>query len=334
MIAFLVGVVASILLGVVVGFGSIAGAQPVTTGPTVALDRYQMSPGDRLVLTIDGFDAGSVIISVCGNDGRRGATDCNMTESEGLRLNLDAGETVSSIPVATPPAPCPCIVRVSSTGNDEVAVAAIDLVGHPVAPVVGTPSLVDALAVSVTAEAAYGGVIGWVRSSLGGAVAYDVTVTIRNRSTVSLERIAVAGDVGRDAQNVLTSLDLSDPGVIAPGQTWTEVVRAELPAPAYGTVEWRVDVSGVGPTVTATESTRHTPVLLAVLVVVLVVDLAILLWRFVARRRRRSRHAPPDGMPSAIDPDDDGGGWADPDTTETPIVEVVDDRPIREPVGV
>ncbi len=297
------------------------------------LDRYEMAPADRVVLTIDGFDAGSVIISVCGNDARRGATDCNMTESEGLRLNREGGETVSSIPVAAPPAPCPCIIRVSSTGNDEVAVAAIDLIGHPVAPVVGAPDLADALAVSVTAEASPEGLVGWVRSGLGGAMNYDVTVKVRNRSTVTLERIAASGSVGRDADSVLANLDLSDPGVIPPGQTWTEVVRTEVPAPVYGTVEWRVDVSGVGPTVTATESTSHTPILLMVLAIGLVIDLAVLAWRLVSRRRRRSDDAPSDpGIGGGED--DVPRDWADADTTVVRVVDTTDHELAGRPVSV
>ena len=302
-----------------------AGAQAETTGPSVALDRYEMAPTERVVLTLDGFVAGSVIISVCGNDARRGSSDCNMVESEGLRLNREGGETISSIPVAAPPVPCPCIIRVSTTGNDEVAVAAITLIGHPVAPVVGAPSLTDALAVSVSASATPDGLGGWVRSTLGGAATYEVTVKVRNRSTVSLERVAVSGSAGRDAENVLTTLELTDPGEIAPGQTWTEVVQAELPAPVYGSVEWRVDVSGVGPTVAATDSTRHTPVLLAVLVVVLLVDLALLGWRLVARRRRRKEEAGADTDAEGVG----NGEWNDrndatkADTADTTLIDVV-----------
>jgi hypothetical protein len=276
--------------------GHVADAQPVTTGPTVGLDRYEMAPGDRVVLTLGGFESRSVVISVCGNDARRGSTDCNMPESEGLGIDPSRKNTVSSIPVAVPPTPCPCLIRVSSATNDEVAVAAITLIGHPVAPVVGTPGIGEPLAVSITARASPDGFLGWARSSLGGATTYEVTVTVRNRSTQTQNGIVVVGSAGRDAENELVTLAVSDPGSIEPGQTWREVISADLPAPVYGRAEWRVVATGAGPATAASEPTSHQPLLLIVLMVVFVVDFVVLMARFVRRRRRRTSLPPVDDV--------------------------------------
>ncbi len=280
-----VGTLLVALTGGLTVFAPVARAQPVTTGPTVTLDRYEIGPGDRVVLTLDGFESRSVVISVCGNDARRGSADCNMPESEGLGIDRDRENTVSSVPVAVPPTPCPCLIRVSSATNDEVAVAAITLIGHPVAPVVGTPGVGEPLAVSVTAKAAPDGVLGWVRSSLGGATTYDVTVTVRNRSTETQDGVTLIGSAGRGADDELVALDVSDPGSIEPGQTWTEVVRADLPAPVYGAAEWRVVATGAGPATTTTQRTSHQPLLLIVVAFVFVVDLVVVVARFVRRRR-------------------------------------------------
>ena len=87
-------------------------AQGITSGPIVSLDRKELEPGQRVVLNIDGFESLNVTISVCGNDARRGSVDCNMYASEGLKLDTDGTSTVIQIPVAAPPVPCPCVIRV------------------------------------------------------------------------------------------------------------------------------------------------------------------------------------------------------------------------------
>lgn len=289
-----------------IAVGMSVAAQTVTTGPSVMLDRYEMAPGERVVLTLDGFESRSVIIAVCGNDARRGSTDCNMPESEGLGIDLDRENTISSMPVAAPPVPCPCIIRVSSANNDEVAVAAITLSGHPVAPVVGTPGIGEPLAVSVVAEAAPDGFFGWVRSSLGGSTPYVVTVSVRNRSTELVDRVALSGSAGRTADNELTTVALVAPVLLEPGQTVSQTVVADLPAPVYGSVEWRVVASGAGPTATALDSTSHQPILLIVLTAILLVDVVIIVVRLVTRRRRNRQDPNDADNQSSFEPRDHG----------------------------
>lgn len=283
-------------VAVLAAFGATAHATPSTSGPAVSLDRTVVADGDRVVLTIDGFDTLHVTISVCGNEARRGSADCNMFASEGLKLDTDGTSTVVQIPIAMPPAPCPCVVRVSSRTNDEIAIAPITLTGHPVEPLAAAEGLDDPLVVSISAQAASSGVWASARTSLGGAATYDVVVTVRNRSTVLLSNVAVAGSAVRD-HDQLATLELDDPGSIAPGQTWQQVVSAELPAPSIGAIEWKVTVSGAGPTVTAIETTRQRPVLLIALAMLLVVDVSVLTIR--RRVRRRAAHA--DAHDDALD---------------------------------
>lgn len=276
------------LIAVVTGVVLVSPASASVSGPIVTLDRYEMAPGERVVMTIDGFAATSVTISVCGNEARRGSSDCNMTESTGRTLDRDGSSTMLELPIAAPPVPCPCLVRVSSPGNDEVAVAPITLIGHPVGEIVDGSVEDEPLSVAVEVRRAPVDLLGSVTSALGGATTYEVTVVVTNRSTGTFGNVSVSGFAGRDEDDVLTSLDLSDPGELAAGQRWEETVEAELPAPVFGAAEWRVSASGAGPTVTAAAATRHVPVLLLVLAAVFVVDLMLLTWRLVARRRRRS----------------------------------------------
>ena len=299
--------------------GSVVAAQPATSGPRVTLEDDQLAPGDRLQFTLSGFEGSAVIITVCGNDGLRGSVDCNTIQSEGLRLNREVGPTVSSIPVPVPPMPCPCIVQVADTDNTQIAVAPLVIVGHPVAPTVAPAAFVQPIVVSVVSEPADVGLADRLRSSAGGSTAYDVTVEVRNRSSQRVENIKMSGSAGRSGRDDLVSIDFADPGAIEPGQTWTEQVTAMLPSPVWGSVEWRTTAAGSGPSVTATETTTHMPVLLIVLIVVLVTDILLLLARLILRLVRRSRKSggdPPDN-PFLDGP---GGGIAGGTSIETNLL--------------
>ncbi|CAB4886736.1 unannotated protein [freshwater metagenome] len=269
----------------------VAFAQPmvqsggVTSGPVVTSDKTEINPGEFVVLTIEGFTASFVTISVCGNEARRGSADCNMVASEGMRLSLDHTPTRSQIPVAAPPVGCPCVIRVSNRTNDEIAVVPITLIGHPDAPVVNGPTINNALAVSISARAASGGLLSGLRPSLGGPTTYEVTVTVKNRSTVALNQVRLSGSAGRSSTDSLAVLALDNPGEIAPGQTWQQIVSAVVPAPSFGSVEWRVAASGAGPTISATDITHHRPLLLLLLTMLLVVIVFMLAMRYRIRRR-------------------------------------------------
>ena len=257
-----------------------------TTGPTVTPDRTSASPGERVTIVINGFEASAVTVSVCGNQDRRGSSDCNMAASQSVELSTDDTPTVAQIQVVAPPVGCPCLIRVSSRLNDEVAVTPFTVIGHPVEPVTGGPSLDDPLvAVTIDAQPAAHGLIGWAKANLGGSVPYDVTVTVRNITTEALHHVVVFGSAGHSADDTFATLEFDSPGEIGPGQTWTQVLAVEVPAPSIDKVQWQVVASRAGPWVTATSVTRHRPVLLLVFAMVFVVSISLLLIRKRMRRR-------------------------------------------------
>jgi hypothetical protein len=261
-------------------------AQPSTTVPAITITRAEVSVGDRVQLTVSGFKAQIVTISICGNEARRGSPDCNLIDSKSLELHQDGTPSVTEMVVSAPPVGCPCAVRASSSTNDEVAVAPISLIGVPVAPVIGGPDLSAPLvAVSITTRPVPRGFGAWIRSNLGGATPYEVTVTVKNLTTDTLRRVKLSGSVGRGSNDILASLDLKDPGELAPGGSASQTVTAELPAPALGTFVWRVPASGAGVTVVGTNTMRPRPMLLIVLVLALVADVCVLAMRALARRR-------------------------------------------------
>jgi len=252
----------------------------------VTLNRTEVAPGDLVLATIDGFEARTVTIATCGNEARRGSTDCDMVDSKGLRIQDTGSPTVTKVGVFAPPVGCPCVIRVSSQSNDEVVVVPITLIGHPIEPLVGGPSIDEPLVgLTISAREKPRSVFGWARSSLGGEVTYEVTVTVKNLTTGPLHQVHLFGSVGRNAKDDLATLALKDPGEIGAGQTWKQVLLTDVPAPSLSTVQWQIVASRAGPVVAATSTTRHRPVLFVLLVVVLVVDIGLLLIRFRIKRR-------------------------------------------------
>jgi hypothetical protein len=283
------------------------GMQASIVGPRVTLSSATVSPGDHVVLTIEGFEAQSLVtVSVCGNGARRGSADCNMVASEAIRLNDAGPPTLADLAVSVPPASCPCLIRVASQSYDQVAVAPITLQGHPIAPLVGGPSPDDRLiAVSIDARSRSSGALAWIRSSLGGSVEYQVTVTVKNLTTDTLRHVGLSASVGRKASDSGMPIEFDRPAEIGPGQTWQQVVPFTLSAPSIGTMKWRVVVSGAGPTVTAVNSIRHRPTLLLVLITILVITIATMISRRRMRRRAaRQKPGSDDRRGAAVPPDE------------------------------
>lgn len=274
------------IVATLLGLPSVAQAVPSVTGPVVKLNHSEVAPGDLLLVTIDGFEAPTVTIATCGNEARRGSADCDMVDSKGVRIEETGSPTVTKAGVFAPPVGCPCVIRVSSQTNDEVVVVPITLLGHPFEPVIA-PTNPDTplVAVSVDARAIPRGLIGWARSNLGGSVPYEVTVTVKNLTTESLHHVTLFGSVGHSAEDDIATLNLDNPGELGPGQRWTQVVSAEIPAPSLRGIQWQVVASRAGPSVIATANTQHRPVLLLILTMVLVVSFSLLAIRHRMRRR-------------------------------------------------
>jgi hypothetical protein len=274
------------LLAIGACLGGIVAAGGETTGPTVSLSTTTVSAGDRIMVTINGFKAHTVTISVCGNDARRGSGDCNMVKSKGVRIDPAVSPTVSKFGVSEPPYGCPCLVRVSSINGDEVAVAPITLTGHPIEAVVSAPNVNGPfVAVGIKVRPAPHGSFGWTRANLGGPFRYEVTVTVKNLTTEALHLARVSGFVSRSANENLATLPLSDPGEIGVGKTCKQTVSITVPVPSFGPLGWHAVVSGAGRTVTADATTRHRPILLMVILMLLIIDIGLLLMRFAIRRR-------------------------------------------------
>jgi hypothetical protein len=273
--------------------------QSVTDGPAVAPEVTEAAIGQRVRMEITGFESPVVVMAVCGNEARRGSVDCDNLGSQARETNRDGTPTLGSVVVGAPPAPCPCIIRVTSDDNDEVAVAPITILDHPVAEIVEPSAFVQPLVTEIDAVLVPGGIAARARSSLGGTQHYEVRVAVRNTATYPVEAIRATARYTRVNYTDTRSIEIDDPGELAAGTTWEQVVDVEVPPLTTGDVVWRLEVSGTGAPVIADDETTYQPVALYLLVAVLVLDVLILLWRLARRRRRRrrSRRGPPDVPP-------------------------------------
>ena len=242
-----------------------------------------------------------VTVSICGNMAKRGSADCNMPASQGVRLFHVDTTPATSFAVSTPPGTCPCVIRASSD-TGEVAYAPIEVRGVPTGPVVDPFRDESPLVVSVHAAPAPHGVLGTLKSWLGGPTPYAVEVTVQNQATEAFSTIAVHGAVGRNAKVDLAGFDMA-PGALAAGQNWTGSANVELPAPVIGNYNWHVIASGAGPVTETTSTTRAVPWLLIVLILAFVGDVVAIWVRWVKRRRARKAAFEGDGP-------GDGGDWS------------------------
>lgn len=276
--AVLAGLVA---LGALLATSS-AGGQEVD-GPTLAVSPGSVAAGDDMVVTISGFRAANVTVSVCGNAAARGSVDCDLVGSEGIALRNAV--TTRGLQVHAPPVPCPCVVRAASRTQDEVAIATLDLLGHPVAEVVRSDasSLLDVI---VDVRRASGGAWPRLRSSLGGPTSYALDVTVRNRSGLELDGVALSATATRGGDQV-AGVELPAIRTLAPGGRWEHRAELQVPAPVVGDLRFEVVATGAGRAVAASGDERAVPVLLLLLVSVLVVDVGLLVRLRITRWRLR-----------------------------------------------
>jgi hypothetical protein len=271
----------ALLLAVSISLAEPALAQ---SGPSVVLDNLKAWPGESLIVSLSGFKSSYVTSTVCGNLAKRGSADCDMRGSTTDNIKSTTGVTLVEVIVSSPPVPCPCIVRVSSTTQGEFGVAPIDIVGHPVAPVVDTvPS--PMVEVSLVAKHAHEGFVGWARSALGGPARYDVDVAVRNTTTENLSNTAVVGSARNRFNDDAAGLRFPAVGSLAPGQTWRYHQSTVMQAPSLGHIVWEVSAVGAGPTVRVQQSSNRVPAGLVFLAALLATDLAAIVWRRRARNR-------------------------------------------------
>ncbi|MEU4569426.1 hypothetical protein [Micromonospora sp. NPDC023956] len=268
----------------------VAAVAPAATAAaaTVTLDRTGARPGDRVLVRLAGWPAGTVVIQVCGT----GAAGCAVDSSVQTHLS-GTGLGGAALTAAVPPGGCPCQVRVTTLDRRLTAAAPLALTGEPgarPAPAGEHRATVPPVVTAVAVERDPG---WWSR--LGGPARHTLVVRLRNDGGApAAVTLSVTVGRGDDPDGFVPPPTVPD---LAVGEERAVRVPVPLPALAFGTwtVEGRVVTAGVAaPFRASVESRPWGPtVLLGVAVVVL---LAVELLR---RRPRtgRTRAAEGSGAP-------------------------------------
>lgn len=261
-----------------------AGAQ-TSSGPRLVLDRNAVGIGDKVLVTLQGWPLQEAVsISLCGNAASRGSVDCDLTNSLGYGISGASPVHAVLLRVSPPPMPCPCVILATNSMQTKTAMEPINLIGHPTAPVVGN-AFTSPLSVDVHARTANQGLFATLKSSLGGPTTYELTVVVRNRTGEDLTGVQLTARAGRSANDQARLIRIKPPEVLPAGTSWTHKQKVTLAAPVVGRFVWKVAASGAGPTARGESSTRHIPLLLMLLILVLAADLGAIAGRRVQRRR-------------------------------------------------
>ncbi|WP_435865113.1 hypothetical protein [Streptomyces spectabilis] len=217
------------LLGAVPG----AGAAPEPK-PAVTLSKSQAGTGGSVTVTGKGWRPRALLMMlVCGQGtpaaGVPGGTNsCANAEGRAVTTGGD-GTFRKRLPVAEPPAPCPCVVHVATVTGEKAAVdAAFTVAGHPVKPL-SKPRGGRLAVVADTRLDGSSGLLTW----FGSPPSRHLVVTVGNMGTAPVKDPVF---------QVGTSHGVFAPqweeqqwrGTIAPGAKARVRLSVELPAGAHG----------------------------------------------------------------------------------------------------
>lgn len=276
---------ASLVVALVTAVGVFVTVHPARAAePTLTVSTPRGDLGQQVTVTENGWTDTSVV-TLCGNAGRRGAPDCDQIGGAGFPISENGPES-RLITLRRPPVPCPCVLRAATPGEDIVVTVPIELIGVETAPLSPLDTVErGGLKVSATVVAGKASIANLLRSGLGGPTRRILVLRVTNNSPARLDGITVSAAVGRTAQGGDT-LQAPNIDALEPGESRSYSVPVSLDAPSYGSYKvFGTVYSPAGPA-TFSVTTRTTPGLLYLLVVVLVADL-VALGAMRARRRHQ-----------------------------------------------
>lgn len=249
--------------------------------PSIELSQAAVETGGVIGVTGTGWVPGmAVTVQVCGDSGRNGAADCAGDEAMAAQVGPD-GAFATALVVTAPPAPCPCVVRASSTVSlDGGVTMPIEVRGTAQRSTAGPEDVRRQLTVNST----HLGTGGW-RSWFGLAHTRPLEFTIENTGNVPVDdpTVALAVGVGAAAPSVVRAPDV---GRLEPGARRTVRVPVAVDAAAWGDVRIEGELPGFAdPTIVDARSGGRPwggVVVLSAFAAMVVVAMVI-----GARRRRR-----------------------------------------------
>jgi hypothetical protein len=249
--------------------------------PSVTASKTTVSPGETIVATLDGWPAGLVTVSVCGNAARRGSPDCDLNSSAAVAVVTGASSAMN-LTIGVPAVPCPCVLRASTRLNDVVRTTPIEIAG---VPVVGVADPEEPLTIHVRFRPTTGeSMLDRARAVLGGPTKRVLVVTLRNNTASAMASLSLAAVVGRspDDGEAVTAPVIQP---LAPGEEHTYELPVTLPAPTWGTYKAYGTVYGLAAPAGFTATTSTYPWALFVAAAFVIID--VIAWRVLRRRKRR-----------------------------------------------
>jgi hypothetical protein len=314
-------VVAIAAFVVTVGLGAGVGATRAAAGQSTVNTMMSVTPsdssiGDVLRVDLSGWPEGNVTAAVCGNDARRGSTDCDLIGAGSIRIGPSGAEALT-VTVQSPPVGCPCVVRAAMTDGSVVRTAPITVEGVPTGvniPAAAGPASTDALGVTAAVTNA---ALGWPESwsaAFGGPAHKVLVLTMHNHSLGTISGLRVVGEFGHVHTDEGQPLAAVVPPIAA-GETRVVRVPFTIAAPAWGTYSVHGTVYGLAAPVTFGLTTENEPWALE-----LALPLALLLAAQLIRHRDRVRRQREAGVAAVAAPSEfphcspgvgvaDGGHW-------------------------
>ena len=269
------------------------------TEPLVSLGQSSVELGGQVFVTGAGWglDGNLVQVQVCGNNAINRSQDCALGSSVSAALRNN-GEFSVRLTVAQPPAPCPCVVRVTSQATSAGVNEPIEIIGAPIADL-DISNLVPSRAVAVTEmhfEPQHS-----LSSMFGGSLKGTLVLTLESTADVVVRDPALAVAYGREADPT-GFVAVPEVGDLAPGDVRTIEVPMSFDALSFGSNRVVASVDPLGPVEVRTMKYTVVPWGLVALAVLLA---NLVLWftvrRMVNRRERNDVERPQDDVSAGDD---------------------------------
>lgn len=255
-------------------------------------------PGSTAEVSASGLKPHSLYsLQVCGAAARV-STDCVLGSSTSVLAN-NSGVFTTTLPVLTPPAPCPCVIAAFSQPYVHLTLRApVDIQGAAFAPVIqAAPAHLVVRHVELRGAP---GPPGW----FGAPTERSLILTVANTGGTAVQRLSVFVAVDGTPQ------PLADVAGLGPGKQRTYTMGVTFPALALGHQQVSGQLTGQsavsslagGAASFATSATTVPWGLTAALVVLALVLIGLLVRstrrRARARRRRKAITGSPTGEPT------------------------------------
>lgn len=266
---------------VLVVYAPVAFAQEATD-PQITLGQAQVVSGDQLQVRGSGFTPQDLVtLELCGNGALDASVDCDVRGASEFAVRV-TGEFFGVLTVRVPPRACPCVVRVTSSGDLGEIREPVEVTDAPfsqAAQRVPQPDISRQLTISDFEIENHGVLAGL----LGARVERTAHLRITNTGSAPIQAPGISLTYGRGSDPTEV-IPVPEVGVVEVGRPVELSVPFSLDAMSFGRYTVRASIGGLGePLVARAETSTYPWGLVAAGLVCL--QLALLRLRNRVRRR-------------------------------------------------